>query len=166
MVADRNNMQKFLTRMEPQQRRYKSCFLMPEHDKLVPLRVENIAYVYVDVKTIIVTNQRKNYFMNITLDDMMDQFDPEMFFRANRKFIVARNAIKDVSIWFGNKLVINLNVDVPEKIVVSKASVSEFKNWFLNCVVDLWPVMSALYYCKRLKYIVLNNLSKKVAEKC
>jgi two-component system LytT family response regulator len=39
-------------------------------------------------------------------------------------------AIKDVSIWFGNKLSINLNVEVPEKIIVSKARVAEFKHWF------------------------------------
>ena len=70
--------------------------------------------------------------MNHTLDDLMSELDPQMFFRANRQFIVSRDSIKDVSVWFGNKLAINLNVEVPEKIIVSKAKVGEFKAWFTD----------------------------------
>lgn len=133
LVIGRNQMQKFMMQMEPQQKHYRSCFLMPERDKLVPLPVSNIAYVYIDTKTVkIVTFEHKNYYMNITLDDLMDMIDPALFFRANRQFIVARSAIKDISIWFGNKLAVNLSIEVPEKIIISKAKVSEFKTWFLN----------------------------------
>ena len=66
----------------------------------------------------------------IALDDLLEQLDPTQFFRANRQYIVSRGAIKDVSIWFGNKLAINLYVETPEKIIVSKARVAEFKVWF------------------------------------
>lgn len=133
LVVGRNQMQKFMMQMEPTRKRYRSCFLMPERDKLVPLPVTNIAYVYIDSKTVkIVTFEHKNYYMNVTLDDLMDMLDPELFFRANRQFIVSRTSIKDISIWFGNKLAVNLNVEVPEKIIISKAKVSEFKTWFLN----------------------------------
>ena len=133
LVSSRNHLQRFLTQMDSERRRYKKCFLMPERDRLVPLPVKNIAYVYIDTKTVrIVTFEHKNYYVNMTLDDLMEQLDPEHFFRANRQFIISRDAIKDISIWFGNKLSINLSVDVPEKIIVSKAKVSEFKTWFLN----------------------------------
>jgi two-component system LytT family response regulator len=60
----------------------------------------------------------------------MAQLDPEQFFRANRQFIIARTSVKDMSVWFGNKLAINLFVPTPEKIIVSKARVGEFKSWF------------------------------------
>ena len=114
-------------------KKYKSCFLLPERDKLIPLPVANIAYVYIDAKTVkMVSLEHKTFYLTQTLDDMMAQLDPQIFFRANRQFIVARHAIKDVSIWFGNKLSINLKVDVPEKIIVSKARVAEFKQWFSN----------------------------------
>lgn len=133
LALGRSQMQKFMTQMEPKQRRYRSCFLMPERDKLVPLPVANIAYIYIDSKSVkMVSFELKSYYMNVTLDDLMDILDPETFFRANRQFIVARSAIKDISIWFGNKLSVNLNVEVPEKIIISKARVSEFKTWFLN----------------------------------
>ena len=133
LAEGRNHLQEFMMQMKPTSKRYRSCFLMPERDKLVPLLVSNVACFYIDAKTVkIVTFGGKSYFMNVTLDDVMDMLDPELFFRANRQFIVARTAIKDVSIWFGNKLVINLDVNVPDKIIVSKAKVSEFKTWLLN----------------------------------
>ena len=116
-----------------EKKRYRSCFLLPERDKLVPLPVSSIIYIYIDAKTVkIVTTGGKNYYMNHTLDDLMSELDPQMFFRANRQFIVSRDSIKDVSVWFGNKLAINLNVEVPEKIIVSKAKVGEFKAWFTD----------------------------------
>lgn len=112
-------------------KRYRSYFLLPERDKLVPLSTRDIAYAYIDAKSVkIVTHEHKNFYLTHTLDDLMAQLDPNMFFRANRQFIVSRESIKDVSIWFGNKLAINLNVEVPEKIIVSKAKVAEFKSWF------------------------------------
>ena len=116
-----------------EKKRYRSCFLLPERDKLVPLPVSSIIYIYIDAKTVkIVTTGGKNYYMNHTLDDLMSELDPQMFFRANRQFIVSRDSIKDVSVWFGNKLAINLNVEVPEMIIVSKAKVGEFKAWFTD----------------------------------
>lgn len=114
-----------------EKKRHRSYFLLPERDKLVPLSTKDIAYAYIDSKSVkIVTHEHKNYYLTHTLDDLMAQLDPTLFFRANRQFIVSRDAIKDVSIWFGNKLAINLNVEVPEKIIVSKAKVAEFKCWF------------------------------------
>ena len=110
---------------------YKEYFLVPERDKLVPLAAKDIAYVYIDLKLIkAVTFSGKIYYLNQNLDEMMSQLNPKMFFRANRQYIVAHEAIKDVSIWFGNKISLNLTAPTEEKIIVSKARVSEFKNWY------------------------------------
>lgn len=113
--------------------KYKTCFLLPERDKLVPLPTNKIAYAYIDAKTVkLVTFDNKTYYMNQTLDDILAQIDPQVFFRANRQFVISRSAVKDVSVWFGNKLAINLILDTPEKIIVSKARVAEFKAWFVS----------------------------------
>ena len=110
---------------------YKEYFLVPERDKLVPLAAKDIAYVYIDLKLIkAVTFSGKIHYLNQNLDEMMNQLNPKMFFRANRQYIVAHDAIKDVSIWFGNKISLNLMIPTEEKIIVSKARVSEFKNWY------------------------------------
>ena len=112
-------------------KKYRNYFLLPERDKFIPLPVSNIVYIYIDAKTLkINTTDGKVFYMNHTLDDVMSELDPHEFFRANRQFVVARQSIKDVSVWFGNKLAINLYVETPEKIIVSKARVAEFKIWF------------------------------------
>lgn len=129
-VDNKENLDALVTQMGGQ-KKYKSCFLIPERDKLIPLSVNNIACIFIDLKMVKALSLDKHtYYMSQTLDDLMNQLDPEVFFRANRQYIVSRNAIKDISVWFGNKLSLNLSVDVPEKIIVSKARVGEFKNWF------------------------------------
>ena len=114
-----------------EKKKYRSYFLLPERDKFIPLPVSNIVYIYIDAKTLkINTTDGKVFYMNHTLDDVMSELDPHEFFRANRQFVVARQSIKDVSVWIGNKLAINLYIETPETIIVSKARVAEFKTWF------------------------------------
>lgn len=49
----------------------------------------------------------------------------------NRQFLVSREAIKDIDLWFNNRLSLNLRCDVSEeRVLVSKAKVQEFKDWF------------------------------------
>lgn len=109
----------------------KSSFLIPYKDKLIPLAIDKIACFYMENKVVkIVTMNQDTYSMDSSLEELYLQLDPTAFFRANRQFIVAHKAIKDISIWFGSKLSINVIVPVPEKIVVSKARVPEFKSWY------------------------------------
>ena len=56
--------------------------------------------------------------------------DPSRFFRANRQFIISKNAVRDVHLWFNGRLSVNLQIPVPERIIISKARVSLFKQWF------------------------------------
>ena len=35
-----------------------------------------------------------------------------------------------MSVWFGGKLTVTLDIETPEKIVVSKAKNKEFKEWY------------------------------------
>jgi two-component system LytT family response regulator len=128
---EKASLESLLSQMGGLKKKYKTCFLIPERDKLIPLATSNIAYIYIDTKTVkAIALDGHTYYLNQTLDEIMAQLDPEHFFRANRQFIISRNAVKDLSIWFGNKLAVNLTVPVPEKIIVSKARVGEFKTWF------------------------------------
>ena len=122
-----------LKQMGGTQKKYRNYFLIPERDKLIPLLSSNIAYIYIDTKTVkAVSLEGKSFYMNHPLDELMAQLDPAIFFRANRQFIISRHAVQDISIWFGSKLSVNLTVETPEKIIISKARVSEFKNWFVD----------------------------------
>ena len=129
--ANNNNAIETLLQQIGMKKNYKSCFLVPQHDKLIPLATSNIAYIYIEDKSVkTIALDEHVYYMSQTLDEIMNQLNPDDFFRANRQFIVSRKAIKDITVWFGNKLSLNLSVKVPEKIIISKAKVAEFKNWF------------------------------------
>jgi two-component system LytT family response regulator len=109
---------------------YKSYLLVSDKDKLTPLAVKDIACIYIDEKVpVAVTYDKRRHNLTPSLEELMEQLDPKAFYRANRQYVVARAAVKDVSTWFGNKLAVNLTVPVPEKIYVSKARTKEFKDW-------------------------------------
>lgn len=78
---------------------------------------------------------RENYgqdehFWTHMLDIIVEQLDPHLFFLANRQYVVAHKAIESISMWFGGKLNLSLSVKVPERILISKARVPEFKEWY------------------------------------
>ena len=124
-------MRQLMESLHTNQSRGKTHFLIPHKDKLIPLAMENIAYVYAEMKTArAVTFDGQNYPLDYSLDELMKNLDPELFFRVNRQYIVSHRAIKDVSIWFVGKLAVNLTVPIDEKIVVSKPRVPKFKAWF------------------------------------
>ena len=111
---------------------YKSHFLIPvKGDKLFPVKSSEIACFYIDASIVKAkTYEDKNYTFELTLDELANMLNPADFFRANRQFIIARSAIKDIDFWFNSRLSVNLKVPVPEKILISKARVPEFKKWF------------------------------------
>lgn len=113
-------------------KKYKSYFLVPSRDRLIPVSINNIAYVYTGNKNVKVTMLDKSSFtLNLNMDEIMSQLDPAKFFRANRQFIVSKEAIKDLTVWFGSRLALNLKIETPEDVLVSKARVNEFKEWFM-----------------------------------
>ena len=64
-----------------------------------------------------------------SMEEIAKQLDPRRFFRANRQYIIQRNAVKDISAWFGSKLSVNLTVPAPEKVIVSRTNTRAFKDW-------------------------------------
>lgn len=111
----------------------KQAFLIPVRDRLVPLNYEDIAYCYTfDEKVTAYCKDGAGFPLDKSLDTLMTMLPEETFFRANRQFIIARHSVKDMSVWFGSRLSINLNIETPERIIVSKARVREFKKWFMG----------------------------------
>ena len=117
--------------LQEKQPRYKSHFLVPHRDKLIPLAVEDVAYCVAEFKVVrVVSYDSRSYSMDCSLEELTRQLDPERFFRVNRQYVVSHRAVDDISVWFAGKLSVNLSVPVPERITVSKARVAAFKSWY------------------------------------
>jgi two-component system LytT family response regulator len=124
-------LQNVISMLQHGERQYKSYFLIPSGDKLVPLATQDIACIYIDNKiSVAVTYDGKSHSIDKPLDYLMQDLDPQIFFRANRQYIVSHKAVKDIAFWFGSKLQLRLTVSTPDRIIISKAKVSEFKEWY------------------------------------
>ncbi len=111
-------------------RNYKRSLLISFKDKIIPVHTDDIAIIYIESTMVkLATFSGHTYYLNQTLDDVMSQLDPRRFFRANRQQIVSKEAVKDLSSWFGGKLSVSLTVSFNEKIIVSKARAGAFKQW-------------------------------------
>lgn len=109
---------------------YKSNLLVEQGDKLIPIQVKDIAFIYLDQTIVkITTLKRERYFFASSLDEMERVLDPALFYRANRQFLVNRAAIGSAERYLSRRLVIKLLVEPPEPIVVSKAKAGEFLQW-------------------------------------
>lgn len=115
------------------QENYKTHFLIPiKGDKLLPVSIDMIQLFYIkDCQVKAVLTDGMEYNFSLTLDELVDCLNPNLFFRVNRQFLISREAIKDIDLWFNSRLSINLRHSrITEKILVSKARVAEFKEWF------------------------------------
>ena len=102
-------------------------------DKFYPLSVDDIYYFYtVQEKVTAYTFDGKRHPVDRTLDALGEQLDKQLFFRANRQFIVSRKSIKDIDLWLGNRLSVNLLLPIPERIIISKVKTPLFKKWLMQ----------------------------------
>lgn len=111
---------------------YKTHFLVPvKGDRFVPVSVEQICYFYIDEGTVKAVTQSDEVFLfQQTHDELAEQLNPRQFFRANRQYIVAHKAVTGVSLWFGGRMVLQLTPPTDEKVLISKARVPAFREWF------------------------------------
>lgn len=99
-------------------------------DKIIPLKMSEVAFFYTFAERVTVTTLAgDSYPVDKTLECLARELPVDDFFRANRQFIVSRQAVKDVAVWFGSRLALNLTIETPERIIISKARVPEFKLW-------------------------------------
>lgn len=105
-------------------------FLVHVRDKIIPLHRDRIAYCYTSNEKVTAYGfDGEAYPLDRTLEALQALLPESDFFRANRQFIVARRAVKEIVVWFGSRLSLSLQVPTPERIVISKARVPEFKAW-------------------------------------
>lgn len=105
-------------------------FLVQVKDRIIPLKIDQVAYFYTAAEKVwAYTSDGHTYVINRTLDKLSAVLPSDEFFRANRQFIVSRRSVKDISVWFGSRVAVNVTPEAPERIVVSKERSGEFKRW-------------------------------------
>lgn len=109
---------------------YTTTLLLPVKDRLVPVNMDDVAFIYsTERKTQIHLKTGEAMAYNRSLDSISEGLDPSRFFRANKQYIVARDCVKDIVVWFDSRLLVRMTVDLPEPLFVSKNKAADFKNW-------------------------------------
>ncbi|WP_375587353.1 LytR/AlgR family response regulator transcription factor [Flagellimonas aurea] len=127
----KSTIQELLTYLQAQgDRSYRQAYLVHYQDKLIPLPVEKISWFYTEQEIVYArTVDGKKYAIDSTLDKILAEVSPKLFYRANRQFIVQRWAVKDIDFYFNGRLIVNVSPTSQDKIIVSKAKAPEFKKW-------------------------------------
>lgn len=113
--------------------KFKDKILIPVKDKLIPVDMKEISFFYTTEKnTKVYLKNGKSYNYSKTLDQIEVILNPVDFTRANKQFIVARDSVKNLTIWFDSRLLLTLDVEPPERIYVSKNKAAEFKAWIVR----------------------------------
>lgn len=116
-----------------QYKKYRDRLLIPIKDKLIPIDLNEVACFYVsDKNTMIFMKNGERYPYAKSLESLALILDPNIFIRANKQYIISRNSVQEITIWFDSRLRITLSVPTPEHIYISKNKASVFKTWFTN----------------------------------
>lgn len=119
-----------ITKVVKAQKVEQQTFLIHFRDKIIPLQSKDVAFFHTfEERVTAYCHNGEKYQIDLTLEALQTKLPSADFFRANRQFIIARNAVQDISVWFGSRLSANLTIETPESVVIPKARVHEFKDW-------------------------------------
>jgi DNA-binding LytR/AlgR family response regulator len=113
--------------------RYQDRLLIPIKDKLLPIALQEVSFFYTsDKSTSVGLKDGRTLGYSRSLEHILSSLDPSNYYRANKQFIIARNAVENITVWFDNRLLVTLDRDVPERIYISKNKAVDFKEWLVN----------------------------------
>ncbi len=123
------NIAKFIEVRENHARASETILVMDSW-RTVPLKVADVAYFYKDGSKVKVYDvEGKPFLTNLTLERLEEMLDAGEFIRANRQFIIARSAVRDIESYEGSRALVNLLHSTPEAVIISRTKVTAFKDW-------------------------------------
>lgn len=126
--ATNPSIEKLLDEFRP--KNYRTRFLLSYRDGFKTVMVSDVLYFYSEQK---ITKARladgTDEIIPHTMDELEQQLDPKLFFRANRQFIICINAVELVYNYFNNKLKVTMRKNTDVEIIVSRDKAPLLKNW-------------------------------------
>jgi len=116
--------------VNPIDRVYKKRFSVKVGQHLKLINIDDVECFYSENKgTYLYTTEGRNYLLDMTLEGLENELEPETFFRINRKYFININAIKDMISYTNSRLQIKLNNYNEAEVIVARERVKDFKAW-------------------------------------
>jgi two-component system LytT family response regulator len=104
-------------------------FISYVKDQLIPFSAELVVFFYKFNQVVTAVTEQREFVLNETLEEIENRLPADLFFRANRQFIIQKKFVVNAELYFNNRLVVHLKQKTPEKIIISREKAGAFKEW-------------------------------------
>lgn len=109
---------------------YQRSYLVNFKHKMFLINTTQIAYFFLKQRlSYLMTDEGKSYPLDYSLDEIKSQIDPLLFYRANRQYLVAKFAIRQIEPYNKGTLALLVTPEPKEVITISREKVADFKLW-------------------------------------
>ena len=111
--------------------RKRSRILVKRGVEFQAVRVEDTGYFFTEHKLIFLVDKdnRKYLAEKSNLSELEEELDKNIFYRANRKYIINANYVKRFKPLERSKISVELVLPVNEEIIISQENSASFKKW-------------------------------------
>lgn len=129
-VRPSHDLQKLYEMIIEKKPQFRERFSVAFGQKIKTFSVSEIScFISQDGATFAILDNNSSYPVDLSLDKLMSELNPEVFFRINRQMIVSIRAIKEVLVYPKSRLKLELNPAMKD-VFVSIDKVTPFKEWF------------------------------------
>jgi two-component system LytT family response regulator len=104
-------------------------FISYVKDQMIPVAADSVLCFYTSNQAVFAMMEQREYVINETLEEIENRLPGDLFFRANRQFIIQKRFVTNAELYFNNRLIVHLTGKTSEKIVISREKVNLFKEW-------------------------------------
>lgn len=98
-----------------------------------PASADEIVYFMADDRYLFaVTQEGKKYYYDATLTQLENELNPNLFFRANRRYFINKHFVKEIKTISRSRLAIKMTEEMTDEIIVSYSRSKEFKEWIVS----------------------------------
>jgi DNA-binding LytR/AlgR family response regulator len=114
----------------PIERNYKKRYTARVGEHLKLFHTDDVQLFYSENKgTYLSIENGRNYLIDTKLESLLEELDPEQFFRISRQAIIHIKAIDDMISYTNSRIQIKINSFKEFDLIVSRERVKEFRAW-------------------------------------
>lgn len=123
-------MKRFSEERSDGKKSYRRRFIVRLGQKIIPIDTLDIAYFYVEGKSkYIVRSDGTRFYFDQQMDSILDDLDPQIFFRISRNYIISSHAINGIERIHGGRLKVLMDPPAEVDMIVARSRVSDFMAW-------------------------------------
>jgi two-component system LytT family response regulator len=107
-------------------------FISYSKDQMIPVNADSVVCFYTNNQIVFAMTENREFVMNETLEEIEKRLPGDLFFRANRQFIIQKRFVANAEIFFNNRLVVHLKLKTSDKIIISREKCASFKDWLIG----------------------------------